>query len=170
MYPVPNPHTSITHYLTNLTKLRLSPQQNAYFDDLLQRSTAWDVNGLNLPEGRLRILPSYRSSQILPKECYRNALLVALSDDLEYWEGYYLPTMIRDGVQTPLIPMEHAWNVDPNGKALYDYTDYAGRLGVISWFGIRVPNEVLARYVDDDGISNYLTPLQFMYRTAEDNT
>lgn len=61
-----------------------------------------------------------------PKECYRNcAAAAALSEGYYYTEGYWIPSHIP-------IPIEHAWLVSNNGKAI-DPTD-PGEGGI--YFGV----------------------------------
>jgi hypothetical protein len=81
----------------------------------------------------------YKLRQGIPKECYRNAALVAQRrDDLIYCEGY----------ATSVIPVMHAWLVDKQGNVI-DNTWEGGRYDdgkyPRAYFGIPIKRTYLVR-------------------------
>ena len=71
-----------------------------------------------------------------PKQCFKNAYLLALAEGFTYCEGY------ANGV----IPLMHAWCLDKNKKVI-DPTWKDGK----DYFGVEIPIEVADRIMAKSG-------------------
>lgn len=86
----------------------------------------------------LALPPEYK--RMTPRECYSNALSLALDDpDLTYVEGF---------AQSPLIPTNHAWVVDPCGYVIDPTWDSPE---TNAYYGIAFDTEFVLQLVNQQG-------------------
>lgn len=132
----------VTEYLEWLTKT-LEGRQSEYFKWILDNGTSFSDTTLipgNIIEPQI-------------KECYRNSILLSYSTGLDYYEGYYV-TEIG-------VPLEHAFNFNPDKNEAIDITSQYFGFQVQEWFGLKVPKEYLDDWINTNQV---MTPLQFYFR------
>jgi len=139
-------------YLQNILKLGFSENQKKYYNFLLNKGILFKEI-----EQRKRVerLSRFNNPQI--KQCYRNSLILALSTEVEYVEGYY----VFDNLG---FPIEHAWNTQ--GDKVIDTTAILLDNQPDEYFGIIVPKDVLRKYLDTE---QFFTALQFYYNEYGNN-
>ena len=81
-----------------------------------------------------------------PQECYRNAFLLAISrDDLTYVEGIVVHGRLP-------MPIHHAWTIDLDDNVV----DPTIEDDDLTYFGVRVPDEVAAEVIVEAGFYGIL--------------
>lgn len=130
-------------FIENIKKLGISPSQEAYYDFIVE-------NGKLFTE-REKLETSVKAKM---KACYRNSALVHFIDKIDYYEGYCISDIIP-------IPIEHAFNsINGSGIAI-DITAQEFDFDFKEYLGVRVPDEVMEKWIES---SMSLTPLQFYFR------
>jgi hypothetical protein len=81
-------------------------------------------------------------SDINIKECFKNSLIVSLTTDQEYVQGFYMTSLIA-------MSMEHAFNINDKGQVL-DHTARKFGIKVKERYGMIIPKEFLWEYVETD--------------------
>lgn len=76
-----------------------------------------------------------------PRECFRNAWKLALTHDMEYWEGHAWDPALG------CIPFHHAWCRGSSGREVIEPTWHNG--ANVLYFGVHVPTTVLSQSLEE---------------------
>lgn len=136
----------VIEHIETIRKLGLTGKKMEYYNFLLEngKSFEFQVYENDVP-------PFIRRQQ-----CFKNSFLMAIVDDsIEYYEGFYVCEDIP-------IPLEHAFNIKGDAVEVSDFTAQKFGILVVEWFGVKVPKWILEEWLNGD---QYLTPLQYYYRT-----
>lgn len=139
--------SKIVEYLENIQRLGLSDKQQIWYHFLLAQGKVFKVR----KDFEKEDLPFIKQRQ-----CFNNSFLTATAYEYEYFEGFYLCENID-------LPIEHAFNKKPNDEVIVDLTAQKYNIPVEEWFGVKVPNWVLADWFNGN---QFLTPLQYYFRFA----
>lgn len=126
-----------------------------YYEYLLEHG---EVMSPDMDKTRELLDGQYREPQV--KACYHNSLLMRFvnGESLDLYEGF----MIRADL---MMPIEHGWNRDSNGKAI-DFTATIWERGDCQTilFGCQVPDEFAMKMMGETSVSG---PYLFKYANRE---
>lgn len=132
----------IKQHLKDILKLISNDKQKAYYDWVLKNGKSFGKLKRIQNTKIIDCLKSINNKQI--KQCFYNSQMIALSEDFDYYEGWYVTKGIN-------LPFEHGWNVICND--VIDVTAY-GKFDVNEYFGIKIPLEYIRNKILKTGYSD----------------
>jgi hypothetical protein len=136
-YPI-----SIMEYLKKLVDMT-SGKQREYYQWIIR-------NGITLKARQVGVYPNF---DVKINQCYRNSLMLSLTRDYEYVEGF----MMHEDIP---ICIEHGFNLGKKNR-IVDVTADKFKFKPKEYFGIIIPHEYLMKIINRQ--DTYMTPLQQYY-------